>query len=1784
MVPNPSTFLALTAQGTVVVWGSSQYGGTIPDGSQATCDEIKRWTPCQEEELVDVKSELIGVRTVFPLGLGYLALMWSGNVVAWPCLRDFPSNFACISEPIKSKMQSIGIVWVTRTLLTAKAGAVVFRDGSLIAFGREQSGGKIPADVAEKLTRVRTVQANAQAFAAFVDDGKLVIWGGSGQWASKYDNGVIPPDGTEADCTTHGRCMYATCRCSCGATCAELASTSQSLNIKEMLQNSSIRTLYTRRVNDDSQTWARGYFLALTTDRRLIAWGGPYNVPPYQDVRVPSYIDDDGNEIDSDRQPIWRSKKLHELEDVRSVVIHEKATVVVMMDDTVIAFGDQNYGGKIWDGYTTSELYSVNPSSINVQWYLKNYFMSAKERTPCPPGEGVNSIHACGKCPMGKSTPTPVLKREQVCASYLGQNADTLFWHNAIKTLVTSPNDYDDSISNSRGATWCCMDADGVTPVAFVDKWYSSGQGWITGYQCPSNILVRQNFIGDEYWDMKLCVECPTGYKTERPGTMECHKCKAGQYDPPGAKLADPCRTCDAGFYQSELGQDKCYACPNNTFLGYDNTAPREAHDSLEDCIPCPTNQHTNGTEGASTCMSCTAGRYTKLGDSEPCVDCPRGWMQPRAGKGSCVACPRGEFQFDVGKSFCLPCPPGNYNHQTQQSGCQDCEKDTYTDSVRQHQCKTCVIGKFTKESRSSSCQSCPAGYAGTPCTICPAGKARGNDEDPLSCNACSKGTYQDQKAKASCMTCITGTFAATENQVSCQDCDFQYFADVVGSSTCSECPSGYEAVDKGSTRCNKCRAGKRGEQNKSGCLNCGRGRFQQASNAISIACRSCPTGYSQNKTSQGACLPCIPGRFQSEEGHATCLVCLKNTFAGISSQTRCTDCVSGQFTISMGSASCIGCEAGQYGDGCMKCAEGRYRGGKAAMDVTDRCTTCPVGFAQSVLGSSACLVCVPGKYQNEEARAACNQCPVGYYSSLQDSEKWTKCVRCQKGAYQSELGKASCLSCVPGEYQDEEAKIACKQCPIGYYSSLQDSQKWTTCARCPSGTESTNEGSSMCTSCDLGKFYNAMGDGICSSCQSGHYQDARGKLSCVPCPADTYLTQSGSTALGACQKCSVNYAEHTTTNGITGVASPALGCVCAGAQLDASDAVSQRGYYTNPDVNPDVNEENKLCLPCPMGADCQSDGTTLQSMSSKPGFWRSHSTGVTFADCARGLPGLESESIAKERCCPILSDGNISSCANKTFAHPDAQCLSGYGGPLCTSCALNYVKINATHCQYCKGGSSVMATTLVMSVLVGIFFLLIVVKYMRAGRKSKIKTDEEKDKQDKKKKTMKKHESNSQDAVGRFVGDQSMIGRLEGSSSNKDDIAATGNNSSMSRNEFQVVCDRIKVIYSWLQIFTALHITFEAPWPASLKSMTISLSAINLDFGDLFATSSCQYALPFLDKFVMHMCLPVVLVIATCLGRAPAHFLRRKKEQRRKQHEFMMKTVITLLLIMYPGICVRCFLVLKCVQVDGLAGTNGHSGVVLMSDYSVECWQDHHNLYATISFVCIGLFVVGIPLGVLTTLWYHKRHLYDVKSPRHKEVVHEFGTLYLQYEPNFWYWEVIVIFKKMILTGVMCVVGAGSSAQLVIALLVVLVYMQLVLKLAPFVDNTDDWLSFMTSFQLLITLLGGLLLFTDDPDPAQKTYDSEIMGVVLIGVNLIAFVALLVSLVLLCPCIRRRCEKKVVVTQTKVVLLLKNVRPSKNNNSNSPTKVFPVTNDLPGKKKAVMTQSDVDDFKNWGK
>ena len=70
-----------------------------------------------------------------------------------------------------------------------------------------------------------------------------------------------------------------------------------------------------------------------------------------------------------------------------------------------------------------------------------------------------------------------------------------------------------------------------------------------------------------------------------------------------------------------------------------------------------------------------------------------------------------------------------------------------------------------------------------------------------------------------------------------------------------------------------------------------------------------------------------------------------------------------------------------------------------------------------------------------------------------------------------------------------------------------------------------------------------------------------------------------------------------------------------------------------------------------------------------------------------------------------------------------------------------------------------------------------------------------------------------------------------------------------------------------------------------------------------------------------------------------------------------------------------------------------------------------------------------------------------------------------------------VVIFKKMLLTGALSVVAPGSAAQIIIAIVVVMLNMLVVLKLGPFADSTDDFLAFATSMQMVF-ITGGYLAY----------------------------------------------------------------------------------------------------------
>jgi len=92
-----------------------------------------------------------------------------------------------------------------------------------------------------------------------------------------------------------------------------------------------------------------------------------------------------------------------------------------------------------------------------------------------------------------------------------------------------------------------------------------------------------------------------------------------------------------------------------------------------------------------------------------------------------------------------------------------------------------------------------------------------------------------------------------------------------------------------------------------------------------------------------------------------------------------------------------------------------------------------------------------------------------------------------------------------------------------------------------------------------------------------------------------------------------------------------------------------------------------------------------------------------------------------------------------------------------------------------------------------------------------------------------------------------------------------------------------------------------------------------------------------------------------------------------------------------------------------------------------------------------------------------------------------------------------IVILTKMVMTGMIVIIEPGSPVQMVVAILVMETYLLIVLKTSPFISDADDVSVFVSSLALVLTTLGGLVLFLD---PEELFFHRKAIGVGIIAMN----------------------------------------------------------------------------------
>ena len=192
-------------------------------------------------------------------------------------------------------------------------------------------------------------------------------------------------------------------------------------------------------------------------------------------------------------------------------------------------------------------------------------------------------------------------------------------------------------------------------------------------------------------------------------------------------------------------------------------------------------------------------------------------------------------------------------------------------------------------------------------------------------------------------------------------------------------------------------------------------------------------------------------------------------------------------------------------------------------------------------------------------------------------------------------------------------------------------------------------------------------------------------------------------------------------------------------------------------------------------------------------------------------------------------------------------------------------------------------------------------------------------------------------------------------------------------------------------------------------------------------------------------------------------------------------------------GIVTRVFTTLKCKQIGDKQ--------YLVADYSVVCNVGEHAQYQAAMIFFAIVYVFGIPIGSTLVLHCNRKKLFS-ESESGKTFRAMFSSIYEAYEPKYWYFESIIMIQKAMLTGGLVLIAPGTSAQILVGLIIALVFYTILLRTQPYEGEEEDLLQSIATASTVMTLLIGFTLkaVQNEGGPnEQGTYDDAVLDILLV-------------------------------------------------------------------------------------
>ena len=569
--------------------------------------------------------------------------------------------------------------------------------------------------------------------------------------------------------------------------------------------------------------------------------------------------------------------------------------------------------------------------------------------------------------------------------------------------------------------------------------------------------------------------------------------------------------------------------------------------------------------------------------------------------------------------------------------------------------------------------------------------------------------------------------------------------------------------------------------------------------------------------------------------------------------------------------------------------------------------------------------------------------------------------------------------------------------CPAGKYCVAGTSAP----KPCTSGSYCM-EGSPLPVPCKPGSFTeatNLTSQDECTICSRGAW--CSGGLR-IPCSLGTFNPDEGSSTSTACISCPSEYFT-TDASGAT--------------QLEQCKCLS--GFVL------EFGNGSATCARCPPGATCNDIGTTLESLSVLPGFYRPSSDSLdvrkcddslsncTNAACPESTSGCRGGSSQLTSCAPTLMGPFCALCNSSVDVLSDG---SSHSGNLFYVSAANGIDSSAlAHCEDCR------ATALVGVILIGaVSVAMILVPSILSTMRQCCHTDS--------------GTSSTSGCTGHLV-----------------TFALTASTG------------EVKQVVAFLLIATAVGSVYEIELPQQTNAilnalrfpLTLGLDSIMngsvfqcLGVSGYSARAACWTFLP-----------PYIYMLIIC-GVALHACIANEPISRQRLMERSAGQIFRVLFLLYPTLIRTGFSPFSCHTFE-----DGPSW--MRADLSVLCHSRKHHRAMNWGRIMIVVYAVGIPLSftlILARVFRVRVELQHgwllrVRGTRARQdrLSRAVALIYRDYKPACSYWLVVEKFQQMTLVGAMQLVWPGSLTQIALALLYSILHTFFLLRVWPFKSHRHN-------------------------------------------------------------------------------------------------------------------------------